>query len=211
MFQGLPRRSRFYLFAGMFTGMLISIAMLFAFAGSPLIAGWSVLRAAERGDRAALNEKVDFPAVRESLLASLDVVRANARALQPTNPLVELLSDENASAFADRWFTADGMIGAFGSANAGSGYRPRDALISSQFKWGYMDMNRAWFQLVPKHGMGPMLTVYADRDGLFGWRFVEAQFAGLDGLDSGSGPVNDQETDPRGLTSEKSRPGNKSR
>lgn len=161
---------------------------------SPYFAVRAIGVAAKDQDTDALNELVDFPAVRESLKATLNAKLAkNVGELKSDNPFAgfgAMLVQSLVNSAVDAMVTPSGMIGVMNGKVAADGKPPTGEigkpmpLFSSeadgvQRELSYKSFNR--FQVRTSNTATPdtYLTLHMRREGAFSWKLHRIEMGGL--------------------------------
>ena len=158
--------------------VIICIVLLLVYAASPYVAFWRFTFALRSGDTAALNARVDFPAVRQSLKAQLVAYfspdKTGERHIKNKRlaGLVTALRPTLVDALVDAYVTPDGLAALIADPNAVKRMRaPQSAQQSHAFK------SVDWSKVRYAFFTSPRVFV-VDREGIklrfrftgFGWR-----------------------------------------
>jgi Protein of unknown function (DUF2939) len=158
--------------------VIICIVLLLVYAASPYVAFWHFTVALRSGDAAALNARVDFPAVRQSLKAQLVAYfspdKTGERHIKNKRlaGLVTALRPTLVDALVDAYVTPDGLAALIVDPNAVKRMRaPQSAQQSHAFK------SVDWSKVRYAFFTSPRVFV-VDREGIklrfrftgFGWR-----------------------------------------
>lgn len=166
----------------------LTIAFLVAYFASPVVAVRGLTGAARTGDEAALRERVDFPAFRDSLKDELNAelvarMRADPRSDNPVlSGLGMLLAPSLVSGMVDAFVTPQAIATMVRSAKAPDPMeRPervespapetgeRDTVRQS---WAYRDLNTFAVTLTNTRHPDQHLALLMERRGLFGWKLA---------------------------------------
>lgn len=187
----MTRNNRILIAAGGVVAMLL-IAFYFA---SPVLAVHSLVDAAKAGDRVALERKVDFPAVRESLKAQLKTAMTRKFEEDPElrdNPfaafghlLMASVVDKAVDSFATPEAIAN-MVATneppktVSTAPGGPVLEPAKPKAKSETKVGYHYEGLDHFCVSYADVRdGERLDLVLKRHGIFGWRLVRIELPGL--------------------------------
>jgi hypothetical protein len=158
--------------------VIICIVLLLVYAASPYVAFWRFTVALRSGDAAALNARVDFPAVRQSLKAQLVAYfspdKTGERHIKNKRlaSLVTALRPTLVDALVDAYVTPDGLAALIADPNAVKRmHAPQSAQQSHAFK------SVDWSKVRYAFFTSPRVFV-VDREGIklrfrftgFGWR-----------------------------------------
>jgi hypothetical protein len=158
--------------------LVIICVLLLVYAASPYVAFWRFTVALRSGDAAALNARVDFPAVRQSLKAQLVAYfspdKTGERHIKNKRlaGLVTALRPTLVDALVDAYVTPDGLAALIADPNAVKRMRaPQSAQQSHAFK------SVDWSKVRYAFFTSPRVFV-VDREGIklrfrftgFGWR-----------------------------------------
>lgn len=165
---------------------LAVVALVGAWALSPIFAMQALTRAAEQGDEQALERLVDFPAVRQSLKDELNArMMAEMRGGAAVDPALAgigmLLGPAIVSGAIDAVITPQGVATMVRTAEAPEPQdvlnRPRPTPGKTEDdvrkSWTYRGANRVEVRLTRTDRPDQPLILNMDREGLFGWRLVE--------------------------------------
>lgn len=150
---------------------------------APVFAGHAVMRAADRGDEAALERLVDFPALRASLKEELtDEAVARLRrdprlADKGLGGLGAMLAPMLVSGVVDVAVTPQGVAAMVSTARApsqeeGARGRPHDGKPDLHKAWGYRDLNTFAVTLTDRDRPDHSLALLLERRGLFAWKLA---------------------------------------
>jgi hypothetical protein len=192
----MTRTNRILIGAGGVAVVLL-IALYFA---SPILALHSLTAAAKAGDRVKLEQKVDFPAVRESLKVQLKATMTRKFEEDPElrdNPFAafgHLLLSGVVDKAVDAYATPDAIANmvatneppknisaAPGAAPVVEPAKPK-AKSETEIRYGYhkdLDHFRATYRDRKRAGDEPFGLVL-QRHGIFGWRLVRIELPGLE-------------------------------
>lgn len=187
----MTRNNRILMGAGGVVAVLL-IALYFA---SPILALHSLTAAAKAGDKVALEQKVDFPAVRESLKAQLKTAMTRKFEEDPElrdNPFAafgQLLMASVVDKAVDSFATPEAIANmvatneppkTVSTAPGGPVLEPAKPKAKSQTKVDYayegLDHFRVRYVDVKD---GEQLDLVLKRHGIFGWRLVRIELPGL--------------------------------
>ena len=191
----MTRTNRILIGAG---GVLLALLIAGYFA-SPILALGSLTAAAKAGDRAALERKVDFPAVRESLKAQLKAAMNRKFEEDPKlrdNPFAafgQLLLGSVVEKAVDSYATPDAIANMVAtneppkhittSEGGGPVIEPAKPKAKSQTEvhYGYVDLDhfRATYRDRNSDESEPFALIL-QRRGIFGWKLVRIEIPGLD-------------------------------
>jgi hypothetical protein len=176
------------------------VALLVAYFASPLLAVRALTDAARNGDEAALRERVDFPAFRDSLKDELNAelvarMRADPRSDNPVlSGLGMLLAPSLVSGAVDAFVTPQAVASMVRSAKAPDPMdRPdpseattpttgdRDTVRQS---WAYRDLNTFAVTLTNSRHPDRHLALLMARRGLFGWKLAGIDLSAPSGDDA---------------------------
>lgn len=161
-------------------GVVVSVA---AWGLAPVFVGHAVMRAADRGDEAALERLVDFPALRASLKEELTdeavaQVRRDPRlADKGLGGLGAMLAPMLVSGVVDVAVTPQGVAAMVSTARAPSGRDeaqgpPHDGGTDLHKAWGYRDFNTFAVTLTDRERPDRSLALLLQRRGLFVWKLA---------------------------------------
>ena len=153
-----------------------------AYAGSPYWAARQLRVAAASGDIDAIEQLVDFPAVRESLKSQLTVMLTNKMNEDPNlkgNPFAGfgmMLMPTMINNMVDGFVTPDAISAMATQGKVAKNIKSEGSDSKVTYKYGYRGINR--FGVAIKNREKPderALTFVFDRRGLFSWRLVRIQ------------------------------------
>ncbi|HEX2203332.1 MAG TPA: DUF2939 domain-containing protein [Longimicrobium sp.] len=157
--------------------VLLAAAWMYA---TPYLAMRKLQAAAEAGDTRALNELVDFPALRESVKQELRSTVSRRIAADEGNPLAALgglIAGKLASPFVDAAVTPQGIAaltegrrpGEEGEKEGGErGVRAPDVKV----KRGYEGVDKFVVHFHEKESGDERIALVLERDGLAGWKLT---------------------------------------
>jgi len=161
------------------------VVLLAAWGLAPVFAGHAVMRAADRGDEAALERLVDFPALRISLKEALtDEAVARLRrdprlADKGLGGLGVMLAPMLVSGVVDVAITPQGVAAMVSTARAPSQDgemetrdHPRGDKPNLHKAWGYRDLNTFAITLTDRDRPEQSLALLLERRGLFTWKLA---------------------------------------
>lgn len=169
------------------TGVVIAGVVVFAavWALSPVLAGQAIIRAAERGDEAALERLVDFPALRESMKGELNdlliaEMRNDPRVVENgLGGLTTMLAPMFISGAVDTVVTPQGVAAMVTTAQAPEADgtpapEPADARDEPDLHkaWGYRSMDVFAVTLTDRDRPEHSLALLLERRGLFKWQLA---------------------------------------
>ncbi|MGV9009426.1 DUF2939 domain-containing protein [Brevundimonas sp.] len=169
------------------TGVVIAGVVVFAavWAMSPVLAGQAIIRAAERGDEAALERLVDFPALRESMKGELNdlliaEMRNDPRVVENgLGGLTTMLAPMFISGAVDTVVTPQGVAAMVTTAQAPEADgtpapEPADARDEPDLHkaWGYRSMDVFAVTLTDRDRPEHSLALLLERRGLFKWQLA---------------------------------------
>ena len=175
-------------------GLVVAAAAVIALGASPIFAAHSLIDAARRGDSAALERKVDFPALRESLKDELNAeLRREMRERVAAEDsglagLGMMLAPTLVAGAVDSLVTPDGVAAMVQTARAPrpetAGERPREPENRDgrriRQSYGYRDLNTFVVKLTDDGHPDRSLSLLMERRNLVGWKL-----AGVDLNDEG--------------------------
>jgi Protein of unknown function (DUF2939) len=146
---------------------------------APLLACRKLAAAAERGDMAALNEVVDFPALRGSFSENIKTSVARGIDRDGGNPVAALggmMAGSVAAPVVNAAVTPAGLALLARGRDPRRG-EPKDADRESRLKreWGYESMNRFALRFVDRESRDERIALILRRDGL-GWKLSGVRF-----------------------------------
>jgi hypothetical protein len=167
--------------------------------GSPYLAMHQLKEAVKSGDRDELAERVDFPAVRESIKSQMKAVMMAEVAKQKESNPFSALGGMLAMAMVDP--IIDGMVSPDGlksMVDKGKVAAKPDQATSDQpdAKWDISHRGFGKFTAKPENDDGRVPKLVFKRDGL-GWRLVDIEMP-VGGLDGGATPTNSGEAASEG-------------
>ena len=169
------------------TGVVIAGVVVFAavWALSPVLTGQAIIRAAERGDEAALERLVDFPALRESMKGELNdlliaEMRNDPRVVENgLGGLTTMLAPMFISGAVDTVVTPQGVAAMVTTAQAPEAdgtpapepANDRDGPDLHK-AWGYRSMDVFAVTLTDRDRPEHSLALLLERRGLFKWQLA---------------------------------------
>lgn len=168
-----------------FLVVLAAAAWMYA---TPYLAMRKLQAAAEAGDTRALNDLVDFPALRESVKSELRGTVSRRIASDEGNPLAALggmLAGKLASPFVDAAVTPQGIAaltegrrpGEEGARDGGKrGVRAPDVKV----KQGYEALDRFVVRFHDREKGDERVALVLEREGLAGWKLTGVRLDGGD-------------------------------
>lgn len=169
------------------TGVIIAGVVVLAglWAASPVLAGKAIIRAAERGDEAALERMVDFPALRESMKGELNdllvaEMRNDPRVIENNlGGLATMLGPMFISGAVDTVVTPQGVAAMVTTAKApeADGAVPPEAdkgrdEPNLHKAWGYRSLDVFAITLTDRDLPENSLALLLERRGLFKWQLA---------------------------------------
>lgn len=162
---------------------LVVVALVAAWAASPLLAVHRLSRAAEEGDAATLNRMVDYPAFRKSLKeemssAMLQRLRVDGDLADDLSGLGMILAPAVMSGLVDVAITPEvvAAIVETGEAPDPTRRRPRrdgaDDKVELHKAYGYRDLNTFAVTLSRSDRPERRVALLMKRHGLFTWRLA---------------------------------------
>jgi hypothetical protein len=155
------------------------VAALFAaaYVASPYYAFYKLEQAAKTRDRDALDDAVDFPAVRDDFKAQINAVLLAKTGNDPHNPLVQLgllIVPAILDRLIDSYVTPDGVATMLTDARAPMPGNRRDPEPRGHVKFvqGYDGLDRFKVTATEDRHPDKPLTFVLARRGLFGWKLV---------------------------------------
>ncbi|MFA4951671.1 DUF2939 domain-containing protein [Brevundimonas sp.] len=169
------------------TGVIIAGVVVLAglWAASPVLAGKAIIRAAERGDEAALERLVDFPALRESMKGELNdllvaEMRNDPRVVENgLGGLTTMLAPMFISGAVDTVVTPQGVAAMVTTARApeADGTPPPDSAADRKEPnlhkaWGYRSLDVFAITLTDRDRPQNSLALLLERRGWFTWQLA---------------------------------------
>ncbi|HET7232581.1 MAG TPA: DUF2939 domain-containing protein [Longimicrobium sp.] len=164
-------------------GSLLLLAVLFAGVWlyyTPYLAMNKLQKAAKAGDTQALNELVDFPALRESVKQNVRSAVNNevGRHAGPLGQLGGLLAGALASPLVDTFVTPEGIAALTEGQRPGRGHRGGIDSVAHErskdvkVKRGYESMDLFVIHFVDKNDGKEKMALVMHRDGFTNWRLT---------------------------------------
>lgn len=184
------------------TGLVAVAVLAFAglYLGSPWLAAWDLMHAARTGDVAALEARVDMPAVRASLKGQIDarLERSIARRAAKGDALAQIgalfgaaLVDKAVDATVTPEMIAEAVRTAHApdprksalappddvdaDADAGADGAPKPKAERVKVGFAMAGLNRFDLRLSPADQPDKRLTLILRRRGLFGWKVTDIE------------------------------------
>lgn len=169
------------------TGVIIAgfVVLAVLWAASPVLAGKAIIRAAERGDEAALERLVDFPALRESMKGELNdllvaEMRNDPRVVEnDLGGLATMLAPMFISGAVDTVVTPQGVAAMVTTAKApdADGAAPPEADTGRDEPdlhkaWGYRSLDVFAITLTDRDRPENSLALLLERRGWFTWQLA---------------------------------------
>ena len=159
------------------------VVLVAAWGLAPVFTGHAVMRAADRGDEAALERLVDFPALRVSLKDALTDEAVSRLRRDPRlvdnglGGLGVMLAPMLVSGVVDVAITPQGVAAMVSTARAPSEDgeaqdRPRGDKPNLHKAWGYRDLNTFAITLTDRDRPDQSLALLMERRGLFTWKLA---------------------------------------
>ena len=169
------------LLPGLVTAGVVLLAAAWGLA--PVFTGHAVMRAADRGDEAALERLVDFPALRISLKEALTDEAVSRLRRDPRladkglGGLGVMLAPMLVSGVVDVAITPQGVAAMVSTARAPSEGgeaqdRPHGGKPDLHKAWGYRDLNTFAITLTDRDQPDQSLALLMERRGLFTWKLA---------------------------------------
>ena len=163
--------------------VLIAVAaalFVMAYAASPYYAFYRLEQAAKAHDRDALDDDVDFPALREDFKAQINAAMLAKTGNDPHNPLVQLgllIVPAILDRLIDSYVTPDGIATMLSEARAPMPGNRRDPEPHGKvrFKQSYDGLDRFKVTATEDSHTDRPLTFVLARRGLFGWKLVRIE------------------------------------
>jgi len=160
-------------------------AFIVAWAVAPIVAAQSLIRAAKAGDTAKLEQRVDFPSLRESLKAELNAevlarVRGDPRLTESDlGGIGMMLAPMLLSGAVDTVVTPEVVAAMVRDGEAPDPTNAPDPAPKAgddggdiHQSWGYRDLNTFSVTLTRRDAPNKRLALLLDRRGLFSWKLA---------------------------------------